>query len=218
MLRYLFLGAVLLVAYTVPAVESAHQFLWEQANAQSMGAAQPEEYLRAATTYNRLVLGGVRNGALLCNLGGALVMGGDGVNAEAAFERAERYLGTTPEIRQGLTAARSLRHGTRWTEQPWSRVAFFWHYAPSCHARALAALAGWTIVWLGVLLRFPLRREGRHLLCRSLSEACFLSGGLLFAVFTASVTMTIIHEQHDRATWPNRVFTSAAPGNGEEAP
>lgn len=192
-------------------------FLWEQANAQATSAATPADYLKAANTYNRLVADGVRNGPLFLNLGNVLVMAGDGPNAAAAFARAERHLGATPETRQGLAAALALQTGRAHADLPWHRTAFFWHYALSAPLRTLAALFGWNLLWLGLLLRRLLRGRGPHAFLRSLAETCAAAGALTAALFAASVLMTLIHERHDDATWPARVFAASHPEK-EDAP
>jgi len=206
-------GVFLLVApcsFAASPSDSARAFLWEQAGAQAAAATTPDAYLQAAATYNRLVADGVCNGPLFQNLGGVLVMAGDGVNAAAAFERAERYLGVTPETRQGLAAALALQTGRAQAELPWSRTAFFWHYAFPCSVRAATALAGWSLFWLGVFFRLLRRRGIGRAFLRSLSETCLLTGGLLTVVFSASVLMTLTNERHDEATWGARIFTASA--------
>jgi hypothetical protein len=212
--------SLLIFALCLPALadDSARAFLWEQANAQAASAATPEAYIKAAKTYNRLVTDGVCNGALLANLGSALVLAGDGANAAAAFARAERYQGSSPETRQGLAAAAELQSGHRQTDLPWSRTAFFWHYTLPCSMRALAALTGWTLFWLGVLIRIQIRRSSAHTFLRNLSETCMLAGGLLAAAFAASTFLTLVHERHDSSTWGARTFISAAPSELEAAP
>lgn len=215
----LFIPVCLLMPITAPGADATVRgFIWEQANAQAMNAAKPEDYLAAAATYNRLAVDGVRNGLLFINLGNVLVMGGDGANAAAAFARAERYVGVTPETRHGLSAALTLQSGRRLSDLPWSRVAFFWHYTFSCPVRSMAALAGWAVLWLGALLLILMRRGSRHPLFRSLAETCLVTGGLLTLVFGASVLMTVAHERHDQETWASRVFVSAAPGPEEQTP
>ena len=198
--------------------EAARAFLWEQANTQAASAQKPDEYLKAANTYNRLVADGVRNGPLFINLGNTLVMAGDSANAAAAFARAERHLGTTPETRQGLAATLALQSGRTHADLPWSRTAFFWHYALPCSMRALAALGGWVLFWLGVLCRLLLKRRKGQAFLRSLSETCMLAGGLFAVTFAASTLLTLAQERHDAATWGTRVFISSAPSETEEAP
>jgi len=206
-------GVFLLAASCASAAspdDSARAFLWEQAGAQAAAATTPDAYLQAAATYNRLVADSVCNGPLFQNLGGVLVMAGDGVNAAAAFERAERYLGVTPETRQGLAAALALQTGRAQAELPWSRTAFFWHYAFPCSVRASTALAGWSLFWLGVFCQLLRRRGAGRAFLRSLAETCLLTGGLITVVFAASTLMTLAHERHDEATWGARVFAASA--------
>ena len=205
------------LSLSVRADQTARAFLWEQANTQAASAAKPEDYRKAANTYNRLVSDGVCNGALFINLGNTLVMAGDGANAAAAFARAERYQGATPETRQGLVAAAEIQTGRRQADLPWSRTAFFWHYAFPCPMRALTALGGWVLFWLGVLCRILLKRRSAHTFVRSLSETCMLTGGLIAVVFAASTLVTLAYERHDAATWGARAFTSSAPSETEDA-
>jgi len=202
---------------TASADDAARTFLWEQANTQAASATKPDDYLKAAKTYNRLIADGVRNGPLFMNLGSVLVMAGDGINAAAAFERAERYLGATPETRQGLAAALALKAGRAHADLPWSRTAFFWHYDFPCRIRTLIALGGWSLFWLGALFRVLSRRQRTHTALRGLSETCLLTGGLITAVFAASVLMTLAHERHDDATWGARVFISSSLSETEDA-
>ena len=204
-------------SFAAPTDESARAFLWEQAGAQAAAATTAEGYLQAAATYNRLVADGVRNGPLFQNLGSVLVMAGDGANAAAAFARAERYLGATPETRQGLAAAIALQTGRAQADLPWSRTAFFWHYAFPCSVRAATALAGWTLFWLGVFCQLLRRRGAGRAFLRSLAETCLLTGGLITVVFAASTLMTLTHERHDEATWGARVFAASA-SDTEAAP
>jgi len=208
----------LLPALSLRADETARTFLWEQANAQAASATKPEQYLKAANTYNRLVADGVRNGPLFLNLGNTLVMAGDGANAAAAFARAERHLGATPETRQGLAAALALQSGRTRADLPWSRTAFFWHFAFPCTMRVLTALGGWTLFWAGVLFRIGLKRRKGHAFLRSLSETCMLTGGLFAVVFAASTLVTLTHERHDDATWASRIFIPSTPPEAEAAP
>ena len=134
----------------------------------------------------------------------------DGANAAAAFARAERYLGATPETRQGLAAAIALQTGRAQADLPWSRTAFFWHYAFPCSVRAATALVGWSLFWLGVFCQLLRRRGAGRAFLRSLAETCLLAGGLITAVFAASTLMTLTHERHDEATWGARVFAASA--------
>jgi len=150
--------AVLLFVQTIlHADESSSHFLWEQANARMANAHTPEDFLETARTYNRLASGGVRNGPLFYNLGTALLLAGDGENAAAAFRRAERYLGSTPELRVNLRQALARQLGQPDADLPWDHIVFFWHYDEPLRVRALAALCGWLLLWLALLLRLLTR-------------------------------------------------------------
>lgn len=180
-------------ALGVYAESSTHQFLWEQAHAQAMAATKPEEFAKAAATYQRLLAEGVVSAPLLMNLGSAQVLAGEATKAIATFSRAERYVGTTPEIRQGLLAAFSKQSGQQQKELPWIRTALFWHYSLPCPVRAWIALSGWLIFWTGLFLRLVLRHKHVHALS-SLSETGMFAGGITSIVFLSSVLMTVIQE------------------------
>jgi len=207
-----------LLAFSLRADDTTRAFLWEQANTQAATAVKPDDFLRAAKTYNRMIADGTCSGVLFLNLGSSLVMAGDGASAAATFARAERFLGATPETRQGLTSAIALQAGHTHADLPWSRTAFFWHYDFPCSVRVFAALTGWGLLWFGVLCRILFKRQGPHTLTRSLSETCILTGCLIALVFSASALVTIAQERHDTATWSSRVFLSSVPSETEDLP
>ncbi|MCL1920626.1 MAG: hypothetical protein FWG50_06035 [Kiritimatiellaeota bacterium] len=170
------------------------QFLWEQANAQAASAATPEDYAKAAATYERLVADGVVDAGLFVNLGNVWVLAGESVKATAAFARAERYRGSSPETRQGMLAAMARQTGRAQADLPWSRTAFFWHYSLPCNARATVALYGWALFWAGVFMRLLRRERKRHGALHSLSETGMVIGGLMTLVFAVSVAVTVLQE------------------------
>lgn len=208
--------------------ESSSRFLWDQANARMAAARAPADFLDAARTYNQLVADGVRNGPLFYNLGTALLLAGDGENAAAALRRAERYLGSTPEIRVNLRQALALQSGQPDADLPWDHVVFFWHYDEPLRVRAQIALYGWLLLWLALLLRLltcasfsgkpsgneregERPREPRHRISgrlRSLANVCLFFGLLLFLVFLASAAFSLLQEQMDNRTWSERTFVS----------
>lgn len=211
---------------------SMRDFLWEQATAQAVRAKTQEEFQQTANTYNRLVQDGARNAPLFLNLGNTLLLAGDGANAAAAFARAERYAGASPETRLGLASSQALANGSGHGDLPWSRTAFFWHYELPCSARVVAALAGWCLLWLGITLRILLarlrerrqrkrteeeesRRKSDSEFFRSVADTCLVVGTLVAVVFAASVLMTAMHERHDDATWSARVFQNGSWEGGE---
>jgi len=224
------LAFVFLVLLLSPlrADESSTRFLWEQANARMASARTPAEFLDTARTYNQLVADGVCNGPLFFNLGTALLLAGDGENAAAALRRAERYLGSTPEIRVNLRQALALQSGQPDADLPWDHVVFFWHYDEPLRVRAQLALCGWLLLWPALLLRLLTRasfsgnpsgneregerpREPRHRISgrlRSFANACLFFGLLLFLVFLASAAFSLLQEQMDNRTWGERTFAN----------
>lgn len=190
--RALFI-AITILAPQVHAEYSTRQFLWEQANAQATASTKPEEYAKAAATYERLISDGVVTAPLLLNLGSVQVMAGEGAKAIVSFSRAERYVGTTPEVKQGLLAAFSKQTKQQKKELPWLRTALFWHYSLPCQIRAWIALAGWLLFWGGLFLRLLMRHRNVHALS-SLSETGMFVGGITLLVFAASVIVTVLQE------------------------
>ena len=172
---------------------STRQFLWEQANTQAASATKAEDYAKAAATYNRLLADGVITAPLLLNLASVQVMAGEGAQAIALFTRAERYVGTTPDVRQGLLAAFSNQTGQQKTELPWIRTALFWHYSLPCQMRTRIALVGWLFFWGGLLVRLIMRHRKIHALA-SLSETGMFVGGITALIFAASVITTVLQE------------------------
>jgi len=172
---------------------STHQFLWEQANTLAATASKPEEYARVAEIYNQLVADGVIASPLLMNLGSAQVMAGESTKAVNSFSRAERYVGTTPEIKQGLLAAFSKQMGQRQTQLPWVRTALFWHFSLPCQMRTWIALGGWLLFWGGLFLRRVLQHHQVHALV-SLSETGMFVGAVTTLIFAASVIVTVLQE------------------------
>jgi len=179
--------------HTLRAEYSTRQFLWEQANTQAASATKPEDYAKAAATYNRLVAEGVITSPLLMNLGSVQVLAGDTAKAVATFSRAERYVGTTPEIRQGLLAALSKQTGQQQKELPWIRSALFWHFSLPCQMRTRIALMGWLLFWGGLLIRRAMKHRRIHAL-ESLSETGMVVGGVTTLIFAASVISTVLQE------------------------
>jgi len=193
LLKQLVLCGVLMVTAPLYAEYSTQQFLWEQANAQASSANKPEEFKKAAKTYERLLAEGAVTAPLLLNLGSTYVMAGEPTKAMATFLRAERYVGSTPEIKQGLLAAVAKQTGTQRKELSWIRTALFWHYSLPCQMRSLIALVAWTLFCGGLFLRLLMRHHNIHTLA-SLSETALFVGGPLTVGFGASVVVTLLQE------------------------
>ena len=214
-------GALLTSQDAVRADATTESFRWEQANARLAAAQKPDDFLSAARCYNRLVADGVRNGPLFSNLGTALLLAGDGPNAVAALQRAERYAGSTPEIRANLRLARALRAGQPDSDLPWDRIVFPWHFDHPLRLRVTVALSCWALLWFGVLLRFLVPPRPADELAapppssrlRTLGGSCIFFGALLALAFGASAAFSWLQERSDDRSWPERVFVChEAPG------
>lgn len=202
--------ALCTVAYSGHAQTTAERFIWDQANTQITHASAPEDFLEAAKTYQRLLKDNIINPALLNNLGCALTMGGDYKNAQSAFERAERYSGTTLETTEGIAAAISRRDRSNSAALPWYHTAFFWHFRLPARLRILTALAGWSLLWIGILL-YILRRRKTHValnIVLPLSETFMITGAMIFLLFGSSSLFTILQEQHAESYWRTVEFNS----------
>ncbi|MFA7171914.1 MAG: hypothetical protein WC340_00630 [Kiritimatiellia bacterium] len=200
------------------AQSDVNRFIWDQANTQVIHAEDPGDYLKAAESYHRLLRDGVVNAPLLNNLGVALTMGGDFPHARAAFKRAELYSGTTPEIKKGLLAIMARQAERAVVELPWYRTAFFWHYGIPARARITIALAGWSLLWVGILLyRFRKRSlAGSLQLVLTLSETCMMTGALICLIFSSSAAFTLLQEKHSESLWASAKFSSTVIANAEE--
>ncbi len=185
-----------------------HRFLWEQANTRMLRASAPEDYIEAAATYQRLLRENTANPALLNNLGCALVMGGDYGNARRAFERAERFTGTTLETTAGLTAAVARSKGHSDADVPWYRTAFFWHFGLPARLRVITALCGWNLLWCGILLLLLRRRATGGVIAAilPLSETLLFTGSLIALIFGASSIATMVQERNDSMHWETVQF------------
>ena len=217
------LYALLLLAATVlsaTAQSDVNRFIWDQANTQMIHAEKSDDYLEAAQSYNRLLQDGVVNAPLLNNLGTALTMGGDSLNARAAFERAEHYSGTTPEIKNGLIAALARQTATTSVELPWYRTAFFWHYEIPANRRIIIALFGWSLLWTGTLLYLLRKRYINKALqfILTFSESCMITGAVIFLIFSASSILTLLQEKQSKTRWHSVQFSATATTETEECP
>ena len=197
-----------------------NRFIWDQANTQMIHAEAPIDYLKAARSYNRLIKDGIVNAPLLTNLGTALTMAGATDNASIAFERAERYSGTTPEIRSGFIAALARQKESTEVELTWYRTAFFWHYQIPAHRRIIIALSGWSLLWGGTLLYLLRKRYLSNPLqfIQTLSESCMITGALIFLIFSASSIFTLFQEKQCQSQWHSIQFSTTDTVDMEEQP
>ena len=188
--------AMLFLAFSATSLSAdiqSRDFAWDMANTTLSRAASAEDFHAAAELYAGMVDDGARNAPLFANLGVALLMAGNGRDAETAFVRAERYSGATPELESGILAARAMASGAKDAQPHWSRIVFFWHFAPATRTRVQIAVAAWCLLWLGVLARIvagAARRKGG-----SLSVTLIVAGAVAVLVFGTSATLTIMQER-----------------------
>jgi hypothetical protein len=167
----------------------ARVFTWREANARLAAATEPDAFLRAAEAYAELIAQGVRNAPLYYNLGTALLLGGEPEAGLRALRRAERYGGTTWEIRRNMTCAVQAIEADPAATLPWYRVVLFWHYGPRTANRAVAAMGLYALVWLLLIRRLFGGRLG----------PVFYAACAALALIGSSVLASLHQEAADRA-------------------
>ncbi len=147
-------------AWAIPADEAA--FLWEEANNHMAQARDAEAFRLAAGSYRELTENGVRNGHLFYNLGTAQTLGQQHDEAIESLLRAERFMGSSPEIRRNLQLAIEGKRGEDGAQAalPWYRPLLFWHYGLATRTRATVALAAFAAFWMLLSLRLLGLRAG----------------------------------------------------------
>jgi len=126
------------------------------------------------------------------------------------FLRAERYLGSNPEIRRNLLLALAGDDKDAELSLPWYRFFLFWHYGLSAAARLTIAVVAWAVFWAGLILRVL----GAPRLARPL----VLGGILAVALFGSSVAASLYQEVNERAVRINPDATLTAPARPAKSP
>ncbi len=147
-----------LPAHALDASERA--FIWNEGQAHMAAARTPEDYLRAAQTYQKLVDAGVRNGPLFYNLGTAFLHAGQIAPAIDALQRAEQFLGFQNDIRQNLKIAMARKANNETAEWPWYRLVMFWHFYLSAATRLMVTAIAFFVFWVILILRLLGIRRG----------------------------------------------------------
>lgn len=166
------------------------RFIWEEANSRMTTARSREDFAHAARSYEKLLKLGVRNGPLFYNLGTALLRSGQYEESVRMLERAERYSGTTRDIRQNMLIAIARHDKDRNSVMPWYRIFLFWHYELSLKTRINIALASFTIFWLLLTCRL-LGMTGAGKLTH------LAAAGIVMAIFVSSAATSLNREQRD---------------------
>ena len=166
------------VAGAAALIDVEATFVWNEAHTRMVSARTEEDFLRAAEKYAELVRMGARSGPLFYNMGTALLLAGQHEEAYDALLRAERYLGTTFEVRRNMLLAIAGIEDTDGPALPWYRVPLFWHFRLPMSLRWMLAAVFFNLVWIALGLRAAgLRRPATPLLW---------SAAILFALFASS--------------------------------
>ena len=165
-----------------------YRFLWDQGNAIMASAETPEAFLRASETYRQLLREGARNGPLLYNYGTALLQAQHYEHATAALLRAERYLGTTPDIRKNLVLSAAAGSEIQ-PSLAWYRLLLFWHYGLPGTTRITVVAAAFSLFWIALCIRtLGFSATARHAMILSM---------LVLMLFGSSIAVTVHSEARD---------------------
>jgi hypothetical protein len=167
------------------------EFIWRDANSRMMRASMPEEFGGAAGAYAELVDRGVRNAPLLYNLGTALLLAERYDAAAHALWRAERYAGSSSDIRRNLRLALAGSPAEGGSALPWYRYPLFWHYGLSGECRLNMAVSAFAALWLVLLVRL----RGERAFTRLALVLCLSA----IVVFGSSAATTLWQERTEPA-------------------
>jgi hypothetical protein len=132
-------------------LSAEREFLWDEANSRMVSAQTRDDFLAASLIYRELADKGVKNGALFYNLGVALMQAGEHGQALEAFHRAERYTGSSEDIRRNLLICLAGEKQDEDVSLPWHRFLLFWHYGFSGSVRVAVAAGAFSMCWLALV-------------------------------------------------------------------
>jgi len=137
--------------------EFSRRFTWDEARSRVETAQSSVDFSRAADSYRRLLQAGAVNGTTLYNLGTSLLLAGQYDQAARCLERAERHLGTTPDILRNLRLAAARGGPVANVALPWYRAPLFWHFGMPAPRRIVIATLAFAAFWLVLAVRivFP---------------------------------------------------------------
>lgn len=162
---------------------SERTFIWDEAQACMAAAKTPEDYRRAAQTYQKLVNDGVYNGPLFYNLGTALLQASELDPAIAALQHAEQFLGAQHDIRQNLKIAMARKSDNETAPWPWYRLVMSWHFYLSAAARMIVVTIAFSIFWAVLALRL-------HAIKHVWLNAILIMAAVVVILFGSSVITT----------------------------
>lgn len=166
-------------------------------------------YHSAVELFELLIADGVHNGKLYYNLGNGYLQLGQTGRAILNYRRAERLIGSDPQLQANLRYARLLRRNqiAQSGEKELLRTVFFWHYDTSIHARYLVAIGAYVLFWLLLTIRSFVRLPGLGYAAMAIL-VLWLSAGISVAVETAQR-----HSIREGVTLQNDIIVRK--GNGE---
>jgi hypothetical protein len=138
--------------------EFSRRFVWDEARTRTETAQTPADFSRVADSYRRLLQAGSINGTVLYNLGTALLLAGQYEAAKVCLLRAERHLGTTPDIERNLRLAAAKGGPVEDAALAWYRAPLFWHFGMAASARIGVAALAFAAFWLAMTVRVCFRR------------------------------------------------------------
>ena len=151
-------------------------------------ARSPDDFLRAAQVYGKLLNRGVRNGPIFYDLGTAFLKADRYEEAQALLLRAERYMGSDPDIERNMMLAMAKGKKDAPVALPWYRFLLFWHYGLSGPVRMTITACAFLCFWLALTLRtLGPRRIARRLLILSLAVLVLFGSSVLTSLHQESV-------------------------------
>lgn len=175
-------------------VADRYDFGWREANSRMSTAETIDDFAAAADVYRELADEGLRNGPLFYNLGTALLLSEQYAAAEQALYRAERYMGSSEDVRRNLELSITRGERSKAGNLPWYRAFLFWHYGLPGSLRVGIALSAFSAIWIGFALRVAGAQVwSRHLIAFSI---------VVFVLFGSSVASTLYEESRSGTALP----------------
>ena len=182
---------VSLLAGSALSATATQRFQWQAANHQLLKARSPADYNEAAEAYQALMRDGTINAHVAYNHGCALLMAGEIERAIRSLLRAERYTGTTRDIRHNLRRALAADAEAPNGVNLWYRTPLFWHFGLPTHTRACIAATAFSLTW--IIFGIGLLRH------RHAPGPLMLTAVTTTVIFASSVALTLHAEMRDRA-------------------
>jgi len=169
------------------------QFESQLAMSQLMTVNTPAQFNNASLALKRIIDQGVRNAPLFYNYGTTLLLAEQPQEALNALIRAERYSGTTWELRRNmLLATDKIEDDFSAPRLPWYRIPLFWHYGLPGRTRMTIAALAFLLLWPAALLRRTHYKDTYRII--------FGVALTLLILFGSSAATTIYQENHIHQT------------------